>query len=42
MDLPTNYTCKGHSGLIKCIDWAEDDMGFTSCGMDGNVLYYDL
>lgn len=42
MDLPTNYTCKGHSGIIKCIEWAEDDMGFTSCGLDGNVLYYDL
>ena len=29
--------------MVRCIDWHEDDMGFTSCGTtDGNVFYYDL
>ena len=27
---------------VLSIDWWENDMGFTSCGMDGNVYFYDL
>jgi hypothetical protein len=27
---------------IRGIDWAEDDMGFTISGNDGNVSFYDL
>mmetsp|Transcript_20483 Transcript_20483/g.19455 ORF Transcript_20483/g.19455 Transcript_20483/m.19455 type:complete len:92 (+) Transcript_20483:1506-1781(+) len=27
---------------VRCIEWFEDDMGFTSCGNDGNVQFYDL
>ena len=34
--------CKGHSNKVRCIDWYEDDMGFSSCGMDGNVYFFDL
>jgi len=34
--------CKGHNNKVRCIDWYADDMGFTSCGMDGNVFFYDL
>jgi hypothetical protein len=39
---PAHYQCKGHVGKVRSIDWFEDDMGFTSCGTDGNVYYYDL
>jgi len=24
------------------IDWFQNDMGFTTCGLDGNVYFYDL
>jgi WD40 repeat protein len=34
--------CKGHNNKVRCIDWYEDDMGFVSCGMDGNAFFYDL
>jgi len=27
---------------VRGIDWFEDDMGFTSCALDGNVYFYDL
>ena len=41
-ECPANMLCKGHSNKVRCIDWYEDDMGFTSCGMDGNVFFFDL
>ena len=34
--------CKGHVNKVRCIDWFDDDMGFTSCGIDGNAYCYDL
>lgn len=27
---------------MRGIDWFDDDMGFTSCGIDGNVFFYEL
>ena len=24
------------------IDWFANDMGFTTCGLDGNIYFYDL
>jgi hypothetical protein len=27
---------------IRGIDWAEDDMGFTTAGADGNVFFFDI
>ena len=27
---------------VRCVDWFEDDMGFASCGVDGNAYFYDL
>jgi len=24
------------------IDWFANDMGFTTCGQDGNIYFYDL
>ena len=41
-DCPQFYQCKGHVNRVRCIDWFENDTGFTSCGIDGNVYYYDL
>jgi WD40 repeat protein len=34
--------CKGHVNKVRCIDWYEDDMGFASCGIDGNAYQYEL
>lgn len=34
--------CMGHNSQVRCIEWYDDDMGFTSCGMDGNLFFYDL
>ena len=32
----------GHVNKVRSIDWFADDLGFTSCGLDGNVYFYDL
>lgn len=32
----------GHVNKVRCIDWFENDMGFTSCGLDGSIYFYDL
>jgi hypothetical protein len=29
-------------GRVMSIDWFQNDMGFTSCGQDGNIYFYDL
>ena len=29
-------------GRIMGIDWYANDMGFTTCGQDGNIYFYDL
>lgn len=34
--------CKGHNGKVRCIDWWDDDMGFTSCAWDGSCYFFDL
>ena len=41
-ECPSYFQCKGHVNKVRSIDWWENDMGFTSCGMDGNVYFYDL
>lgn len=41
-ECPPNMQCKGHSNKVRSIDWFDDDMGFASCGMDGNCYFYDL
>lgn len=41
-DCPSYYQCKGHVNKVRSIDWFENDTGFTSCGIDGNVYFYDL
>lgn len=27
---------------MRSIEWNEDDLGYVSCGADGNVYFYDL
>lgn len=29
-------------GRVMSIDWFANDMGFTTCGQDGNIYFYDL
>ena len=41
-EMPSQLQCKGHNGKIRCIDWWDDDMGFTSCAMDGSCYFFDL
>lgn len=41
-ECPPYYQCRGHMNRVRCIDWFENDMGFASTGMDGNVYFYDL
>jgi WD40 repeat protein len=41
-ECPTYNQCKGHVNKVRCIDWFENDMCFTSCGLDGNIFYFDL
>lgn len=35
-------TCSDHTYRVRCIDWWENDQGFTSCCMAGNVYFYEL
>ena len=41
-DSPPNMQFQGHMGRIMSIDWYANDMGFTTCGQDGNIYFYDL
>lgn len=41
-ECPMNMQLKGHNNKVRCIDWYEDDTGFSSCGMDGNAFHFDL
>lgn len=33
---------QNHNKSINCIDWYDNDMGFTSCGADGYIYFVDL
>lgn len=39
---PAHYIHKGHVGKVKCIDWFDDDMGFASTGISGEVYLWDF
>jgi hypothetical protein len=41
-DCPQYYQCKGHVNRVRCIDWFDNETGFTPCGIDGNVYYFYL
>lgn len=32
----------GHVQRVRCIDWFENDLGFTTCCLGGNIYFYDL
>ena len=40
--LPERMMFTGHNGRIMSIDWFHNDMGFTTCGVDGNIYFYNL
>lgn len=42
VECPQNQQCKGHSGKISCIDWFEDDSGFSDSCTQGLVAFYPL
>ena len=31
-----------HTNRVMNIDWFANDMGFASCGLDGNIYFFDL
>ena len=31
-----------HTQRVMCIDWFHNDMGFSTCGQDGQIYFYDL
>ena len=41
-DCPVSQQYPGHQGTVKCIEWFENDMGLSSCGLDGAIYFYDL
>lgn len=41
-DCPPNMNFSGHVSRVMSIDWFANDMGFTSCGQDGNIYFFDL
>ena len=41
-DCPVTMQFTGHVNRVRCIDWFENDLGFTTCGLDGNIYFYDL
>ena len=39
---PINYVFKKHHGIIRSIDWLEDDTGFISSGWDASIYFWKL
>ena len=42
LECPQHMQYVGHQGQVQCIAWFENDMGFSTCGKDGNIYFYDL
>ena len=40
-DSPPYMNFTGHLNKVQSIDWFENDLGFTSCGSDGSIYFYD-
>lgn len=36
------FSFDGHPQKIKCIDWFDNDLGFSTCAEDGAVFFWDL
>lgn len=43
-DLSANpiHKLKGHTGTIRCLEWAADDFSLFSCGMQGMIYKWNL
>jgi WD40 repeat protein len=41
-ECPKSMQYIGHTNKVKSIAWFENDMGFASTGLDGNIYFYDL
>ena len=41
-DCPPTMMFTGHVQRVRCIDWFENDLGFTTCCLGGNIYFYDL
>ena len=41
-DNPVMMQFVGHVNKVRAIDWFPNDMGFASCGLDGNIYFFDL
>jgi WD40 repeat protein len=42
LDCPSYMQFGGHIQKVKCIDWKENDLGFTTCCQGGQINFYDL
>ena len=40
-DSPPYQTLTGHLNRVSSLDWFENDLGLTSCGLDGSIYFYD-
>ena len=41
-DCPETLMFTGHADKVRCIEWFENDLGFTTCCMGGHIHFYDL
>lgn len=41
-DCPQTMMFVGHVSRVMSIAWFDNDMGFASCGQDGNIYFFDL
>lgn len=41
-DCPEGYTFKEHVNKVTSINWFDDDTGFVSTGIDGNIIAWKL
>lgn len=42
-DQPSIYAYEGaHTQVVRSINWFENDMTFSSTGLDGNIYFFDL
>jgi len=41
-DCPDTLMFTGHADKVRCIEWFENDLGFTTCCMGGHIHFYNL
>jgi WD40 repeat protein len=40
--LQQSHTFAGHIGLVRCLQWSDDDTALYTTGADGNVCSWDM